>query len=101
MKILKTTFCCLFIVILAIQAATAQERIEVNGKVISESEGLPLLGVNVVVEGTTNGAVTDFDGEFTITMDPEGTLVFSYMGFSTKKVPVSGRQSITVELSEN
>lgn len=101
MKILKTTFCCLFVVILAIQTAAAQERIEVNGKVISESEGLPLLGVNVVVDGTTNGAVTDFDGEFTITMDPEGTLVFSYMGFSTKKVAVSGRQSITIELSEN
>src|SRR5690606_24248215 len=69
--------CCLFF----ISAQTfAQER-EVTGKVLDGS-GMPIPGVSVYVKGTTVGTTTDFDGEFSLAVSGENSvLVFSYIGF--------------------
>lgn len=76
--------------------------IEVSGTVISADDQMPLPGVNVLLEGTDNGVVTDFDGNYTLqNVDPQGTLVFSYLGFQTLRVPVNNRNSIDVELDVN
>ncbi len=57
-----------------------------SGKVIDQS-GLPLAGANVVEEGTLNGVVTDFDGNFEIFLEDTGhALLFSYIGFTTKRI---------------
>ena len=71
----------------------------VTGTVISD-EGDPLIGVTVLVKGTTVGTVTDFDGNFSIDLeDSNGTLVFSYTGYQTQEVAVNGRSSIDVTLA--
>ena len=70
----------------------------VTGQVTSEAEG-PLPGVNIVVQGTVQGAVTDMDGNFSIEVPgPEAVLVFSYIGYSTIAVPVGDQMVINTVL---
>ncbi|WP_229793786.1 SusC/RagA family TonB-linked outer membrane protein [Salinimicrobium marinum] len=71
----------------------------VQGNVISDTDGLPLPGVTVQVQGTSNGVVTDFDGNYEIEVAaPDAILQFSYVGFRTKEVPVNDRSTIDVVL---
>src|SRR5210317_484973 len=73
---------------------------EVSGNV-SDATG-PLPGASVVVKGTTIGTQTDFDGNYTLDgVDGNAVLVFSYIGYSTQEVAVSGRSSINVVLQED
>ncbi len=73
---------------------------EVKGNV-KDSNGSPLPGANIVVKGTTIGAQTDFEGNFTINMpDDNNILVISYIGFETKEVDVTGKDFITVTLKD-
>lgn len=72
---------------------------EVTGTVISDEDGLPIPGVNVVVEGTTKGTTTDVDGNYALLLQPgENTLVFSFVGFKTVTEDVNGRTIIDVTL---
>ncbi len=74
----------------------------VTGTVTSENgESLP--GVNIVVQGTTTGVVADFDGNFSIEVGDTNTavLVFSYLGFTTLEVPVSGKNNLQIILIES
>jgi len=68
---------------------------------VTDADGAPLPGANVVVKGTTNGTQTDFDGNFTIDAASDAVLVFSYIGFATQEVPVNGQTSIDVQLLED
>ena len=72
----------------------------VKGTVISGSDNEPLIGASVMVEGARNGAVTDLDGNFTITAKNGQTLEVSYLGFITQKVKVTG-SVINVTLLED
>ena len=82
--------------------ATAQN-ITVNGTVKSSVDGLPLIGVNIIVKNTSSGAVSDFDGNFTISnVQSDATLVFTYVGFETLELPVSSQMNVElVEDSES
>jgi len=74
----------------------------VTGTVKSNPDGLPLPGANVVVKGTSQGATTDFDGNYSIEVqDGTAVLVFSYIGFSAKEVTVGNKSVIDVTLSED
>jgi len=76
----------------------AQDRV-VSGKVTSSDDGSALPGVNVVLKGTTNGAVTDGDGNFRLSIPSgEGTLSFSFIGFLTQDVVIGGRSTIDIQL---
>jgi len=67
--------------------------------VISDEDGLPLPGVNIIEKGTTNGAATDFDGKFTVTVsNPNAILVVSYVGFITQEINVSGINTLNLIL---
>ena len=73
----------------------------VTGTVV-DAAGEPMIGVSILVDGTTNGGVTDFDGYFTIQNVPEnGVLKISYVGFKDQKIPVAGKNSIKVTLEED
>jgi len=78
----------------------AQER-TVTGTVVSTADGMAIPGVNVVVKGTMNGTATDFDGNYSIVVIDNATLVFSYLGFITKEVAVSGQSNVNVSLEED
>jgi TonB-linked SusC/RagA family outer membrane protein len=74
---------------------------EVSGSV-TDTEGEPLIGVNILVKGTSQGTVTDLDGQFSIDV-PEGRdiLVFSYTGYETMEVSLAGRTQLEVIMREN
>jgi TonB-linked SusC/RagA family outer membrane protein len=77
------------------------QNINVSGNV-QDTSGFPIPGVNVVVKNTTKGAVTDFDGNFTITNIATGsTLTFSYIGYVTKQVVITNNAKLTVLLTED
>ena len=70
--------------------------------VVSDETGVPVPGASVVVKGTTNGTISDFDGNYTITVDGfPATLVFSSLGYSTKEVRVTGATTLNMMLAES
>lgn len=78
----------------------AQER-TVSGRVTSADDGSPLPGVNVVLKGTTNGSVTDSEGNYRISGLPPGggSLIFSFIGLQTQEVQIGDRTQVDVSLS--
>ena len=73
----------------------------VTGVVTSQSDQLPVIGATVMIDGTTTGTATDFDGKFTIDAKDTDVLVFSYVGMNTEKVKVGSQNVINVVLKEN
>lgn len=71
----------------------------VSGKVVDQN-GIALAGVNIIEKGTSNGTSTDFDGNFTLNVASDATLVFSYIGFGTIEENVAGRSAVNVTMSE-
>ncbi|MBC3758695.1 TonB-dependent receptor [Hyunsoonleella sp. SJ7] len=65
------------------------------------ADGQPLPGATVLVKGTTTGTSTDFDGNYTINAEASNTLVFSYVGYSTKEVPVGNQTVVNVTLEQD
>ena len=84
--------------LLVVTASHAQTTI-IKGNVIDTSGSLP--GVNVIIKGGEKGTLTDFNGQYQITARSTDTLVFSYMGYKTKEVPIANRAVINVALEED
>jgi TonB-dependent starch-binding outer membrane protein SusC len=77
------------------------QQFKVTGKVTDASTGLPLPGVNVVVSGTTIGAITDINGNYSIDLaNPKGSLEFTFIGYARAIVPVQEREVINVQMNE-
>lgn len=77
---------------------TVVDQSQINGT-ITDSDGQPLPGANVLVKGTTMGVVADFDGKYQLDVPANGeTLVFSYLGFKTIEVSINGQSTINVTL---
>lgn len=82
--------------------ATAQTETRVHGTVKSATDGLPLIGVNVVEKGTSNGTITDINGSYTLTVPGNSELVFTYIGFVNQEVKViSGKNTYDITLTED
>ncbi len=72
----------------------------VKGSVL-DTDGVPLIGANVLVPGTTVGTITDFDGSFSISVPSDiSTLEFSYTGYDNQIVNISGQDMVTITLAE-
>ncbi|KAB1067578.1 SusC/RagA family TonB-linked outer membrane protein [Tamlana haliotis] len=84
----------------AVQFTYGQEK-EIRGTVTSKADGIPLPGVNVTVQGTTNGAQTDFDGHYSLMVNSGDVLAFSYLGMTTKLITVGQQDVINAQLEEN
>ena len=72
-----------------------------SGSVVDEASSGGIAGANIVVKGTTNGAATDIDGAFKISVNSGDVLVFSYLGYVTQEVVYSGQAAINVVMSED
>lgn len=79
----------------------AQETKTLEGTVISSVDNAPIPGVNVIVKGTSNGTVTDFDGKYSISVSSEDMLVFSYVGYKSQEQEVGEKTLIDVALDED
>ncbi|NML38024.1 TonB-dependent receptor [Chitinophaga sp. G-6-1-13] len=87
--------------LVVISPKSEQNAGRVNGKVADE-KGTPLVGVSVKVKGSSQGAVTDIEGRFSLQAGPGAVLVISYMGFISQEVPVpAGEQLINIVLKES
>lgn len=99
----KYRFLCrvlIFMFILNVNQVYAQEK-TVTGKVISEEDNAALPGVNVLVKGTSSGTVTDIDGNYSISVPENTTLVFSFIGYASQEVVVGNRTVIDVKLGSD
>ena len=99
MKSIKNKMYLLFVITMVTAIGFAQSSISGS---VKDSEGMPLLGVNVILEGTTKGAVSDFDGNYVITNVEDGTytLKASYLGFTTFRESISiDGNDLTVDIT--
>lgn len=85
------TICAALLFPLLVMAQTT-----VNGTIVDPS-GEPIIGASVVVKGTTNGTVSDFDGNFTLSCPASATLVVSYVGYKTQELAAQANLHITLE----
>ena len=77
----------------------AYAQIKISGKVTDGTTGETLIGVSVKVKGTSTGTLTDVNGNFTLTVPDNATLVISYIGYTPVEVPVNGQTTINVKLA--
>lgn len=85
------------ILVLFVQITFAQTN-TVTGTV-TDPDGLPLPGVNILIKGENTGTQTDFDGNYSIQASPDQTLIFRYVGFTTKNVKIGNKLQIDVNMS--
>lgn len=82
-------------------APTSQENLTVSGVVTSAADQLPLIGVSVQVKGTSNGSITDLDGNYSVSVASGQTLVFSYIGFKTQEIQITNQKTLNVVMEED
>ncbi|MCC8142920.1 MAG: carboxypeptidase-like regulatory domain-containing protein [Tannerellaceae bacterium] len=68
---------------------------------VSDNTGEPIMGATILIEETTTGTVTDFDGNFTLEVPENATLQISYIGYKTTQVNTQGKNTFTIVLEEN
>ena len=91
----------IFFLALMLPLGLWSQNITVTGKVVSSDDGFGLPGVTVTIKGEAAGTVTDIDGNYSIGVDSKGTLVFSFVGFTTQEIKVNGRNKINVTMDQD
>lgn len=81
-----------------VQAVTQSST--VKGKIV-DINGEPVIGASISVKGTTNGVISGLDGDFSIKVASNATLVISFVGYQTLEVPVSGKSILNITLKED
>ncbi len=80
--------------------ALAQNNIQLTGTV-TDTTGETVIGASVLEKGTTNGVITDIDGNFSLSVSPNATIIISYVGYAAQEIPLNGRQSLKIILKED
>lgn len=83
-----------------VQLTFAQEK-TITGTVTDAESGMPLAGVNIIIEGTSTGTQSDFDGNYQLRASQGQTLEFTYVGYTTKKVTVGAESNISITMSQS
>lgn len=97
--VMKKNLLLIFLILLLCQIVVFGQNVNITGKVTGQATEI-LPGVNILVSGTTQGTATDADGKYAITAPAGATLVFSYIGYISKTVPVNSRSVIDVQLTQ-
>jgi len=95
---MKTKITLLFLVMFMVFIPTHAQEGTITGVITSLEDGMPLPGVNVLVKGTSSGTITDFDGNYSISVGSGEILEFSFIGMLTKEVAVGTQNNINVAL---
>jgi len=77
------------------------QQVSMRGVVKDASTGEPILGANVLEKGTTNGTITNIDGEFTLKVSGNATLVIKYIGYEAQEVAIAGKSNLNIVLKED
>ena len=96
-KVTLVSLCMLFTFSLGVLAQDSQS---VNG-IVLDDEGLSIIGASVVIQGTTQGTITDADGRFSIAAPQHSTLVISYIGYNTEVIKLTSKQELRIILKED
>jgi iron complex outermembrane receptor protein len=96
-KLLSKLLLVLTLLFMGSMSAFAQGG-DVTGKVTDASDGLPLPGVTVLIKGSTTGTISDVDGNYRITVEPNTTLVFSFIGYENQEILVQPNTTVNVAL---
>lgn len=78
----------------------AQSDKKITGTVL-DATGMPVIGANVMVKGTTNGTITDMDGKFSLNVERGATLVVSYIGFAKQEIKVANQSNLSIVMKED
>jgi TonB-dependent starch-binding outer membrane protein SusC len=100
LNIKRTSFIKLLMLFFLFTGSVLANAQSIKGAVKDE-KGEVLIGVSVLVKGTTTGTVSDIDGNFTINAGPKETLKVSYLGYTSQEISVNGRKNIVITLVEN
>ena len=99
---MKKIFLGGFLFCFLILSGVSQAQITVKGVVYETTGNTTLPGVNVVQKGTTNGTITDINGNYSLTIqDPNASLIYSFVGYLSQEIPINNQTSINVTLQED
>ena len=77
-----------------------QQSKKITGTVV-DATGMPVIGANVMVKGTTNGTITDMDGKFSLEVEDGAVLQVSYIGFANQEIKVGNQTSLSIAMKED
>ena len=87
-----------FLTVLLATTANAQN-FDVSGTITEKDTGIPILGANIIIKDTNKGEISDFDGNFTFSDGPSGSILqFSYTGFVTQEISINSAENLNVIL---
>ncbi|MDH6306772.1 TonB-linked SusC/RagA family outer membrane protein [Parabacteroides sp. PF5-5] len=92
---------CVWIVCLFITQSVFAQQVSIKGTVLSGTDNFPVIGASVIQKGTTNGTITDIDGNFSIDVPQGTTISISYIGFITQEFPANASKTLEVILIED
>ncbi len=79
--------------------------VQQSGKVVTgtivDPSGMPVIGANVMVKGTTNGTITDMDGKFSLEVGKDAILVVSYVGYANQEISIGNQKTLSITLKED
>jgi iron complex outermembrane receptor protein len=98
---LKLRAIATFLVMFVISATLSAQKTSISGIVKDASTGEVILGANIFEKGTSNGTITNLDGQFTLSVAANATLLVKYVGYSAMEVPVAGKTNLIIQLKED
>lgn len=88
-------------IVLSASESSQQQRNVTVHETVTDTQGLPIIGANILEKGTTNGTITDIDGKFTLTVSENAMLQISYIGYVEQSVSVKGKNVLNIKLKED
>lgn len=100
-RFLQMTWIVFLLLSATVVKASPLQPVQISGSVSSATDKLPLIGVSILIKGTTNGTITDLDGRYVLDVEKGQTLVFSYIGFITQEIQINEQRTLDVVLKED
>lgn len=101
MKTFKLRKWCVWITMLFVAQSLLAQQVSITGTVISGTDNYPVVGASVIEKGTTNGIITDIDGNFSLSVAQGATIQISYIGYITQEIPANGNKKLEIILIED
>lgn len=90
-----------FMTFMSVAVHVYAQDVKISGTVIAEADKYPIIGANILVKGTTVGTITDVDGNFSLNVPKDATIVVSYIGCETQEIKVTGTKTFNIVLKDN